>query len=318
MNRGPFFFLLASFALSSRAQTVKNPPPPQPVPMPAAIPAPVDQPYVGPVQLDVDLTNVNDRVAHVREAIPVPPNTRDLVLLYPQWIPGAHSPVGPISRIAGVVTSVDGTRVQWIRDQIQVYAFHVPVSAGAKTVELQFDYLSPVKPAEGRIEWSDAIVDLAWNETLMYPAGYFSRDIPFDVTLRLPQGWKYATALETASTDNSTVKFQRTPLNTLVDSPLYAGTHYKQVDLSPSPTDIVRLNVFGDDDKDIEMSADALEKHKNLASEADKLYQSHHYNHYDFLLLLSSTGGGIGLEHHQSSEDGSRPNYFTEWDRGGL
>jgi predicted metalloprotease with PDZ domain len=300
------------------AQTVKNPPPPQPVPMPPAIAAPVDQPYAGPLQLDVDLTSVTDRVAHVREEIPVPPNAKELVLLYPQWVPGAHSPTGPISRIAGIVTSVDGKRVQWIRDQIHVYAFHVPLGAAAKTVALQFDYLSPVKPAEGRIEWSDAIVDLAWNEVVMYPAGFFSRDIPLDVSLKLPPGWKYATALETASQESSTVKFKRTTLNTLVDSPLYAGTHFKQVDLSPAPANIVRLDVFADDDKDLEISADALEKHKNLAIEAAKLYQSHHYDHYDFLLLLSSTVGGIGLEHHQSSEDGSRPNYFTEWDRGSL
>jgi predicted metalloprotease with PDZ domain len=305
-------------AFASHAQTVKNPPPPQPVPMPPAIAAPVDQPYVGPVQLDVDVTNGRDRVDHVREEIPVPPRAKELVLLYPQWIPGNHSPTGPISHIAGIVTSVDGTRVQWVRDQISVYAFHVPLGPAAKTVSLQFDYLSPVKPAEGRIERSDAILDLQWNEVVMYPAGYFSRDIPFDVTIKLPQGWKYATALETASNEGSTVKFKRTTLNTLVDSPLYAGIHYKQVDLSPAPTDIVRLDVFGDEDKDLEISADALQKHKDLALEADKLYQSHHYDHYDFLLLLSSTVGGIGLEHHQSSEDGARPNYFTDWERGGM
>ena len=318
MNVRPLPFSLLLAALSISAQTIKNPPPPQPVPMAPAIAAPVDRPYAGPVQLEVDLTSVRNRVAHVREEIPVPAGAKELVLLYPQWIPGAHSPVGPISRIAGIVTSVDGTRVQWIRDQINVYAFHVPLGAGAKRVEVRFDYLSPIRSAEGRIEWSDAIVDLAWNSVVMYPAGYFSRDIPYDVTLKLPQGWKYATALETASENGSTLKFKRTTLNTLVDSPLYAGTHFKRVDLSPSPTDIVRLNVFGDEDKDLEISADALEKHKNLALEADKLYQSHHYDHYDFLLLLSSTVGGIGLEHHQSSEDGSRPNYFTEWDRGGL
>jgi predicted metalloprotease with PDZ domain len=300
------------------AQNAKNPPPPQPVPLPPPVVAPVDKAYVGPIQAEIDISNVVDRVAHVREQIPVEPNAKELVLLYPQWIPGNHSPTGPISRLAGIVTSVDGRRVQWVRDQVNVYAFHVPLGVGAKTVQLEFDYLSPIKPAEGRIERSDAIADLEWNEVVMYPAGFFSRDIPLDVTLKLPQGWKYATALETASEEGSTVKFRQTTLNTLLDSPLYSGIHYKRVDISPSPTNKVYLNVFGDTEKDIEISPDALQKHKNLAMEADKLYQSHHYNHYDFLLLLSSTVGGIGLEHHQSSEDGSRPNYFTEWDRGGL
>src|SRR5205823_1402766 len=127
-------FLLASLIASlpvallaaTPAPAGKNPPPPQPVPMPPPIAAPVDQPYPGPVQLDVDLTNVRDRVAHVSEEIPVPPNAKELVLLYPQWIPGNHSPTGPISHLAGVITSVDGKRVQWIRDPINVYAFHIP------------------------------------------------------------------------------------------------------------------------------------------------------------------------------------------------
>lgn len=317
--RSASLIALCLFAAATiSAQTGKNPPLPQPVPMPPPIAAPVDQPYPGAVRLDVDVTNIVDRVAHVREEIPVQRNAKELVLLYPQWIPGNHSPSGPISRIAGIVTRVGGMRVQWVRDPINVYAFHVPLGAGGGTVSLQFDYLSPVKPAEGRIERSDAIIDLQWNEVVMYPAGFFSRDIPFDVTLKLPYGWKYATALETASADGATLTFKRTTLNTLVDSPLYAGTHFKEVDLSPSPTNIVRLNVFADSDKDLDISKDALEKHKNLAIEADKLYQSHHYDHYDFLLLLSSTVGGIGLEHHQSSEDGARPNYFTEWGRNNL
>ncbi|HVP64355.1 MAG TPA: peptidase M61, partial [candidate division Zixibacteria bacterium] len=191
--------------------------------------------------------------------------------------------------------------------------FHVPLTAGAQYVELDFDYLSPHRQQEGRIELSDAIADLEWNEVLMYPAGYFSRDIPFDVTLKLPEGWKYATALDTASEQDSTIRFKRTPLNTLVDSPLYAGIHYKRVDLSPSPTDIVHLNLFADEEKDLAITPEALDKHKQLAVEADKLFASHHYGRYEFLLLLSDKVSGIGLEHHQSSENGVRANYFTDW-----
>jgi len=322
MNRRCCRFASISLLVTTTAlaQTVKNPPPPQPVPMPPPIVAPVDRPYVGPVELDVDITNVTDRVWHVREQIPVGSGEKELVLLYPQWIPGTHSPTGPIMRLGGIVTSVDGKRVQWVRDQVHVYAFHVPLTAGAKTVSLEFDYLSPVKggPGRDRIEMSDAIADVAWNEVAMYPGGYFSRDIPFNVTIRLPEGWKYATALETANEQGSTVTFKQTPLNTLVDSPLYAGLHYKRVDLSPSATNIVHLDVFADQEKDLAITEDELHKHKALTLEADKLYQSHHYNHYDFLLLLSTKVGGIGLEHHQSSEDGQRPTYFTDWSAGVL
>lgn len=286
--------------------------------MPPAIVAPVDKPYVGAVELTVDTTNLTDRVEHVHERIPVAPNATELVLLYPQWIPGNHSPTGPISRVAGIVTKVDGKQVQWVRDPVNVHAFHVPLAGGAKSVDVDFDYLSPQRQAEGRMEMSDAILDLEWNEVVMYPAGFFSRDIPFDVTLRLPDGWKYATALETASDQGSTVKFKQTPLNTLADSPLYAGIHFKRIDLSPAPTDPVHLDLFADEEKDLDITPDELQKHKQLAIEADKLYQSHHYNHYDLLLLLSNKVGGIGLEHHQSSENGQRTTYFTDWSAGVL
>ena len=133
---------------------------------------------------------------------------------------------------------------------------------------LDFDYLSPIKPSAGRIELSDAIADVEWNELVMYPAGYFSRDIPVDTTLKLPAGWKYATALETASDKGDTTKFKRTSLNTLVESPLYAGLYYQRVDLSPASTDIVRLNLcrYGGRSP---IDAGGTDEHKKLVAEAD-------------------------------------------------
>jgi predicted metalloprotease with PDZ domain len=293
-------------------------PQPQPVAMPSPIATPVDKPYVGPIQLSVDITDLTDRVWKVHEDIPAELGAKEMVLLYPEWVPGAHSPEGRISAVAGIETAVDGKRVQWVRDSVNMYALHVPLGDGAKTVGLDFDYLSPIKPAAGRIEISDAIADLAWNEVVMYPAGYFSRDVSFDTTLKLPAGWKYATALETVSNTDNTIRFDRTTLNTLVDSPLYAGLYYERIDLSPAPSNPVRLEVFADKPEDLKMTPEQLQAHKNLASEADKLFASHHYKHYDFLFLLSDKVGGNGLEHHQSSEDGLDRDYFTDWADGAL
>jgi predicted metalloprotease with PDZ domain len=310
--------VIASAVLSSCALAQNPQPQPEPVPMPPPITAPVDKPYAGPIQLSVDISNNVDRIERVHEEMPVEPGAKEVVLLYPEWIPGDHEPSGPISALAGIVTTVDGKRVQWVRDPINVYAFHVPVPEGAKTVGVDFDYLSPIKPSAGRIEISDAIADVEWNEVVMYPAGYFSRDIPVNTTLKLPNGWKYATALETASQHGDTIHFEQTPLNTLLDSPLYAGLYDLRVDLSPAKTDSVHLNIFADAPEDLKMTPEELQLHKNLAMEADKLYGSHHYKHYDFLLLLSDKVGGVGLEHHQSSEDGLDTKYLTDWNNGVL
>src|ERR1700678_4231694 len=169
-------FLAGALALAMPLLAQNTPQPqPQPEPMPPPIAAPVDRPYVGAVKLSVDLSDNIRRVASVHEDIPVEAGAKELVLLYPQWIPGNHSPTGPISKLAGIVTTVDGKRVQWVRDRVNVYAFHVPLASGSKAVGLDFQYLSAIKRTEGRIEVSNEIADLAWNTVVMYPAGYFSR-----------------------------------------------------------------------------------------------------------------------------------------------
>ena len=67
---------------------------------------------------------------------------------------------------------------------------------------------------------------------------------------------------------------------------------------------------------DLEITPEELQFHKNLVIEAQKLFNSRHYGKYDFLFSVSDVVSGKGLEHHQSSEDGSRANYFTDWGAG--
>ncbi|MGA8162376.1 MAG: peptidase M61 [Acidobacteriaceae bacterium] len=282
--------------------------------MPPPIATPADTPYPGTITLDVSLTDTTDRVAKVHETIPVKPG--ELTLLYPEWIPGNHSPTGPIQKLAGLFVKADGRSIPWVRDRVNVYAFHVDVPSGMTSLDVDFDYLSAIRPQDGRIEISSKLADLAWNTVVLYPAGHFSRDIHFQPNIVLPSGWKYATALETAGQDGDTVHFKETTLNTLVDSPLIGGEYFKRVDLSTSPDNPVFLDIVADEAKDLEITPEELQDHKNLAIQAQKLFASHHYNHYDFLFMLTDVEGGQGLEHHQSSEDGTRANYFTDWAAG--
>jgi predicted metalloprotease with PDZ domain len=282
---------------------------PQPVPLPPPVPAPVDKPYAGTISLSVDLTNVNDRVLNVRETIPVKPG--EITLLYPEWLPGTHSPSNPVANMAGLMATADGKRVSWQRDRMNIWAFHIEVPKGATMLELNFQYLAPVNPQQGRI--STKIADVTWNSVLLYPAGYFARRIQFAAELRLPEGWKIASSLEVKSQNGNVVQFKDTALNTLIDSPVYAGSNYKRVDLSTGPDNQVYLDVFADKPEQLEITPEELQYHKNLVIQAQKLFNSRHYDRYDFLFSLSDTVGGKGLEHHQSSEDGTRANYFTDW-----
>ena len=114
--RNYFLITLAFiFAITSSAQS-QNSSGPQPAPLPHPIPAPVDKPYPGTLALSVDLTNVNDRILPIRETIPVKPG--EVTLLYPQWLPGTHSPSNAITNLAGLVITANGKAIPWMRDRI--------------------------------------------------------------------------------------------------------------------------------------------------------------------------------------------------------
>ncbi|MGH9486773.1 MAG: M61 family metallopeptidase [Terriglobales bacterium] len=288
---------------------------PLPAPLPPPLPIPRDVPYQpGTITLLADFTNVAQRIVQVQETIPVAPGR--LMLFFPAWIPGNHAADGPIQAMGGLRITANGERVPWTRDRVDHFAFQMQVPSGVSALHVRFQYLASLRTAQGRISFDHNIIDLSWNTVVLYPAGYFSRDIDVTPAIRMPAGWQYATALTTTDRSGNEVHFATVPLNTLVDSPLYAGVNYRRFNLSPNPGDDVHLNVFADTPGDLDATPQEVQWHRNLAQQALNLFHSHHYKHYDFLLTLSDTVGGEGLEHHQSSEDGTRANYFTDWGAG--
>ncbi len=289
-------------------------PQPQPLPYPPPVPAPKDVPYPGTIGLTVDITDLARHIATVRETIPVH-SAGDTVLLYPEWVPGDHSPTGPLAALADLVIEVSGRKLPWVRDVVNMNAFHVTVPQGATSLDVRFQYLSPPS-TEGfreREEITPEMADIAWNTVSLYPAGVFTRNITVVPTFILPKGWHYATALDTDRAADGEVTFKPTTYNTLVDSPIYAGRYSSRIDLAPGAATPVHLNIFADRPQDLTITPDQLAKHRALVQQAIKLFGAQHYNHYDFLFALSDELGGIGLEHHRSSEDGVGRDYFTDW-----
>ena len=287
-------------------------PQPQPTALPPPIATPTDTRYPGQIVLEADARDVTRRIVQVHETVPVA-SSGPMVLLYPQWLPGNHSPTGPLDQLAGLVITANGQRVEWTRDPVQVYAFHVDVPAGASALDLRYQFLTPTEGRVGRISATPEMLNLEWNTVALYPAGYFSRDITYRPSVTLPTGWNFASALDGATRQGDVVSFAPVALNTMVDSPLIAGRYFKQFVLSTSPVP-VRLNVVADRPEDLVTTPEQLQAHRNLVHQAYALYGSRHYDHYDFLLWLSDEMGGEGLEHHRSSEDGTRPGYFTDWE----
>ena len=283
---------------------------------PAQTPAPVDTPYPGTLLLQVDATDLDRRIFRVKETLPVD-KPGPLTLLYPRWLPGNHGPTGVIAQLAGLTIKAVGQPVAWRRDPLDTHAFALDVPAGAKTLEIEFQQLSPVHGDSGRVVATPDMLNVQWNAVLLYPAGHFDSRIRIQPTLRLPEGWAFATALDTQSQRGAVVEFKPVSVETLIDSPLYAGRHMTRVDLDPDAVANGRapmhLNVMAETPSELAISPEQLAAHRALATQADRLFGTRHFARYEFLLALSDRFGYIGLEHHQSSENGVPPGYFTEW-----
>lgn len=332
MSLRNFFLYSASFfvgltGLSVAASTVPGTayaadaqPQPQPLALPPALPTPKDVPYGGTIALHVDATDLNRHILSMNETVPVPQdiaaNGGDFVLLYPMWLPGDHSPTGTIDQLGGLNVRADGKVVPWVRDTVTVSAFHIQVPKGTKELKVAYQLLTPVSSKEGRVVMTDAMVNVQWSAVSLYPAGYFTRQIMVKPQVTFPAGWDYGTALRPdGGKAGDTVSFKPVSFNVLVDSPIFSGKYFRKIDLTQADKVPVTLNVMADKPEDLAATDAQIKAHKELVHQANLLFGSHHYDHYDFLLALTDKLGGIGLEHHQSSENSGPRGYFTQWDK---
>ncbi len=253
----------------------------------------------GEMKLRVDATDAPRHILHASMNIPAKPGP--MTLLYPEWIPGEHGPTGPVVDLVGLKITAGGKAISWSRDAVNMYAFHVTVPDGASALDVVFDFITPPEAA-GFTSGASATTELAvlnWNQVLLYPQGVPSDQMRLQANLRVPNGWKYGTALPIAHESGNEIEFQPSSLTTLIDSPVSAGTHYRTIELGPNHF----LHVAGDSDRSLELSDEVIEHYKNLVLEEGALFGSRHYRNYHFLLTLSDHVASFGLEHHESSDD---------------
>ena len=65
---------------------------------------------------------------------------------------------------------------------------------------------------------------------------------------------------------------------------------------------------------ELDAKPEMIAAHRRLVEQSVKAFGSQHYDHYNFLLTISDNLGGIGLEHHRSSENGVGRGYFLDWE----
>lgn len=307
--------LLASTALPTLAQVPASQaqtPLPVPTSLPHAlppIPAPQDRDYPGTIGIVADITDVDRRIIRVTQTVPV--SAGHLVLQYPKFIPGNHADTGPIQLVSGVTITGNGQRIEWVRDTVDPHAFHLDIPAGVTSIEVKFEWLTQPDNAVWRVVMTPEMVNLQWEKALLYPAGYSHSRITFQPSVRMPAGWQYGVALDTVSFADGLATFAPISLEHLADSPMFAGAHFRRIGLDTNGRSPVHLNLVGDTAASLAASDARIAEYRNLVDQADRLFGARHFDRYDFLLGLTSKMGGIGLEHHRSSENTASPGFFT-------
>ena len=278
-------------------------------PVPAEEPNANAQSYAtqaNPETLVLDARDVGRGLMTATMRIPVKPGA--FTFVYPKWVPGEHGPTGPLVNISEIKVSAGGQTLEWWRDKVDMYAFHVDVPRGVDTLDVQFTVL--VNSAGDTMSTASlAIVN--WNRVLFYQADTNSHKVYFKPSIILPDGWSYGTALPGPQESGQRVDFAEVALNMLVDSPLDMGRYYKHVELWRQGDAYQMLDMFADKPQDLDIPDKLIAEYKQMTPQGLALYGSRHWNDYHSLLTLSDQIGFQGIEHHQSSDNRGPDDFMT-------
>lgn len=296
------------------------------------------------ITLQVDLTQAPRKLVHATETLAVVPGP--LTLVFPKWIPGEHGPTGPIDDMAGFVilgrtasgqpcttpplpspagpamATPDG-RIQWQRDPVEMYAFHLSVPAGCARLEMALDFLATAAPVgfSASASTTENLAVLSWNTVVVSPAGVAPAALQVAPSVILPGGWRYGTALVSTTRPGEgdgkeagpletqpsgtpyTVAFQPVSLEQLIDSPVLTGRYFREVPLAPEVTPRHFIDIAADGPEQLALSSEHIAELGRLVREAGAMFGSRHYTSYHFLVTISDNTAHFGLEHHQSSDD---------------
>lgn len=227
-----------------------------------------------------------------------------LTLAYPKWIPGEHSPSGPLTQVVKLAFSARGRSLAWRRDPEDPFLFRVTVPEGVREVEADLDFACVLGETGFRSDICSSYDQLVvnWWTVLLYSPELPNDRNPFAATVLLPEGWQARSALPLERRDpDGRLVFATVPLKTLVDSPLIAAVHLRSVPLGGAAN--AQLDLSAQTAEGLEVPAPTLEHFRRLIAEAEALFGGPRYAHYELLLSLGDDIDHYTLEHLESSEN---------------
>ena len=268
----------------------------------AAVPA--------PISLYVDATDVVRGLFHSELDIPVKPGP--FTLVYPKWPPSYHAPFGPLNTIVRLKMSSEGRPIEWKRDLLDMFAFHLVVPPGVSTLHVVMDVVAPRRPTADLGASTAHLFVLEWNSVLLYPQGVATDEVLTRTLLRIPIDWKLGCALSPVRSENGLTEFPQVSLTTLVDSPLIAGKYFRTLELNAGSKQPVVMDIAADTPESLEVNAAWEERLHRLINESAALFDGFRFEQYHFLLALSDELGNDGIEHRRSSDNRLGAGLFSD------
>lgn len=273
---------------------------------PTSVPAPVDHGFDGVIDLHVDASDVDHKIITMRQHIPVPAGTA-LTLLYPRWEAASHGPSLTVTDLAGLSIRAAGKPIRWRRDALEPHAFHLDVPANVNAIDVGFEMV-----AADDLLTAD-IVKIPWQRLMLYPAGWYARNISVSASLTLPPGLQPFTALEAKQVHGGTIRYTQTTLETLLDAPVLAGRHVSSLPLTTAGSGEVTLDVVAMRPGDLGIPTQRLAELKQLVAQIGAVFGPAPFHHYHILERLSDDGSAGGTEHRTSSEHELVSSHFRNW-----
>ncbi len=212
------------------------------------------------------------RLLHTTLDIPCKPGP--LRLWYPKWLPGAHGPQGRVEDIAGLrVEGADGRLIRWHRDEVEPHCFALEVPDGTTSLRVKLDTICE---AAGRARsgvhtaGNSAVGVINWNTCVVYPEGAPADRQSVKLRLRLPAGWRFATALQADATADEMVTFHPVSLTELIDNPLIAGRHLRTIKLDAGNTPPAFLHLTSEAPAALKLDAKVIAQYSRVVREAER------------------------------------------------
>lgn len=271
------------------------------------VPTPVDHAFEGFISLNVDATDTARKIFWIQQQIPVQ-HTGLMTLLYPQTELASHGPSLNVSNLAGLIIQADGRRVKWQRNTINPHAFHLTIPSGTKTLDVSYQVIA------AQDELMPDTVNLQWQKLILYPAGWYARNLTYNINAKIPNGLHTVSAIHNASPTNGTVQLSKVSLETLLDTPLYGARYINRIALSPENPRVM-LNIMAQRPANTEVPKKRIEELTKMVEQALLVFDSELIKHYDFMVRLTDDGYSGGSEHATSSEISGTSDYFANWEQ---